>query len=102
MRATLCAALAVLGALALTPIAHAAPCVRVGVYQDPIADGNAIHSLEHGIVWIAYNPALIQPGSVRALEDLGRDYGADTIVAPRPENTAAMSAMSCGPSPARS
>lgn len=75
---------------------HFATPQRVGVYQDPIADGNAIHSLEHGIVWIAYNPALIQPGSVRALEDLGRDYGADTIVAPRPENTAAMSAMSWG------
>jgi hypothetical protein len=34
MRATWCAALAVLGALALTPAAHAAPCLRVGVYQD--------------------------------------------------------------------
>ena len=34
MRATWCAALAVLGALALTPVAQAAPCLRVGVYQD--------------------------------------------------------------------
>ena len=34
MRAKRSAAIAVLGLLALAPAAHAAPCVRVGVYQD--------------------------------------------------------------------
>lgn len=75
---------------------HFATAQRVGVYQNPVADGNAIHSLEHGVVWIAYNPTLIQSDVVRALEDLGRDYGVDTIVSPRPENTAPISATSWG------
>ena len=26
---------------------------RVGVYQESLPDGNVIHSLEHGIVWIS-------------------------------------------------
>jgi uncharacterized protein DUF3105 len=29
-----------------------------GVYDDPVRDENAVHDLEHGTVWISYDPGL--------------------------------------------
>jgi hypothetical protein len=29
-----------------------------GVYDDPVPEENVVHDLEHGTVWIAYDPAL--------------------------------------------
>lgn len=29
-----------------------------GVYDTPVANGNAVHSMEHGAVWLAYRPDL--------------------------------------------
>lgn len=39
-----------------------------GVYDDPIETGHAIHSLEHGAVWITYNDDLT-PSAVSTLQD---------------------------------
>lgn len=39
-----------------------------GVYDEPIQTGHAIHSLEHGAVWITYNGALA-PGDVASLQN---------------------------------
>jgi uncharacterized protein DUF3105 len=43
-----------------------------GFYQDPIRDENAVHSLEHGAVWIAYSPDLPQD-EVETLRDLAQN-----------------------------
>jgi hypothetical protein len=75
---------------------HFAVPQAVGVYDQPVPDGNTIHSLEHGIVWISYNPQLVDQQTVDSLEDLGDDYGGDTIVAPRPANAMAIAAVSWG------
>jgi hypothetical protein len=43
-----------------------------GFYEDPIRDENAVHSLEHGAVWIAYSPDLPQD-EVETLRDLAQN-----------------------------
>lgn len=54
-----------------------------GVYDAPIGKGNAIHSLEHGAVWINYRPDLPQD-QIDTLKKLtnGNNY---TIVSPYPD-----------------
>ncbi len=37
---------------------HSAQWQNCGVYSQPINDVNGVHSLEHGAVWITYDPSL--------------------------------------------
>jgi hypothetical protein len=67
-----------------------------GLYDGPVPDGNAIHSLEHGIIWITYNPAKVDQGAINALRDLQGDHSRDVILSPRPANTASIAAASWG------
>lgn len=45
-----------------------------GVYTQPVASENAVHSLEHGAIWIAYQPDL-PDAEVRKLQTLARQSG---------------------------
>lgn len=40
------------------------------VYTEPIANEHAVHSLEHGAIWITYNPDQLSEGQVRTLANL--------------------------------
>ncbi|MCC3764994.1 DUF3105 domain-containing protein [Glycomyces sp. TRM65418] len=54
------------------------------VYDAPIVDGNAVHSLEHGAVWLTYDPALVDGNGVKELASKieNRDY---SLMSPYPE-----------------
>ncbi|MGH3088372.1 MAG: DUF3105 domain-containing protein [Rubrobacteraceae bacterium] len=53
-----------------------------GFYDEPIDDATAVHSLDHGVVWITYRPDL----PADEIETL-REYGTEeyVIVSPYPE-----------------
>ncbi|MCB9920997.1 MAG: DUF3105 domain-containing protein [Planctomycetaceae bacterium] len=60
-----------------------------GFYDTEQPDEDLVHNLEHGHVWISYNPSLISNEDHLALEQLVRDGGTDTgvILTPRSKNT---------------
>lgn len=67
-----------------------------GVYDERVSDGLAVHALEHGVVWISYNPSLLSDGDLDALKGVAGDFGRDVILSPRPENAMAVAAASWG------
>lgn len=52
------------------------------VYTAPVRNENAVHALEHGAIWITYDPSL-DADSVDDLEGFGRRR--EVIVSPYPE-----------------
>lgn len=61
---------------------HAEP-QNCGIYDQPIANENAVASLERGAVWIAYDPQL-SPGDVERLRLLARGKS-HVLMAPYPD-----------------
>lgn len=60
---------------------HSPVWQNCGYYDEPIADENAVHSLEHGAVWIAYD-ADLSAGDVDRLRDKA---GGHVLVTPYAE-----------------
>jgi hypothetical protein len=73
---------------------HAPVWQNCGFYDTPIADENAVHSLEHGAVWIAYRPDLTgaQVDSLRRLAQR-QNY---ILASPYPDLTAPVVASAWG------
>jgi len=57
-----------------------------GIYLDPVLPQRAIHSMEHGAVWITYQPDLPED-EVALLHDAVEGYP-ETIVSPYPDQEA--------------
>lgn len=64
---------------------HASVWQNCGIYNTPVEGQYAIHSMEHGTVWITYNPDL-PAEEVTALEDMVRGEGF-TLLSPYPDQT---------------
>lgn len=65
-----------------------------GVYSDPVLDELAVHSLEHGAVWITYRPDLA-PGDVERLEMLTNGQ-THILLSPYPDLTSPIVASAWG------
>ena len=50
---------------------HSAQWQNCGIYDEPVREENVVHSMEHGAVWIAYQPDLAAD-QVEILRDLVR------------------------------
>ena len=50
---------------------HSGIWQNCGIYDEPVLAKNAVHSMEHGAVWIAYQPDLAE-GEVARLQDAAR------------------------------
>jgi hypothetical protein len=48
---------------------HSAAWLNCGVYSEPQPSENAVHSLEHGAVWVTYDPSEVDEAGVNALRD---------------------------------
>ena len=47
---------------------HNAAWLNCGVYTEPVPNENAVHSLEHGAVWVTYDPEQVDQATIDALE----------------------------------
>lgn len=69
--------------------------LRCGVHPEPVPDEFAVHSLEHGAVWLTYRPGATG-GQVAALRELAAVRPDFTLVSPYPDSPAAFTATAWG------
>jgi hypothetical protein len=64
--------------------------LATGVYTTPQDDADLVHNLEHGHVWVSYDPARLTGAARRALKRLVESFGpqAGIVLTPRPGNPA--------------
>jgi hypothetical protein len=73
---------------------HDGAWLNCGVYNEQQRNENAVHALEHGAIWITYDPALIDPNQVDSLIALAPDTY--TVISPYPGLGEAMAVSAWG------
>jgi hypothetical protein len=58
-----------------------------GAYDEPVRDENAVHGLEHGVVWLTYDPEVVSAADVALLEE---QLPAEGYLSPYPGQDAAV------------
>jgi len=58
-----------------------------GIYKATLPDEQLVHNLEHGGIWISYQPDKVDQATINQLEDFAKRY-AKIIVEPRPQDDA--------------
>lgn len=43
--------------------------LNCGIYEQPVQSENAVHSLEHGAVWVTYDPSVLSEAEIETLRD---------------------------------
>lgn len=46
---------------------HSYRWLTCGIYEEPVPNENAVHSMEHGAVWVTYDPAVVDQGTIDSL-----------------------------------
>ena len=49
---------------------HSATWLNCGVYTEPVPNENATHALEHGAIWVTYDPAEVTDDDIAKLRSL--------------------------------
>ena len=65
------------------------------VYTEAIANEHAVHSMEHGAVWVTYNPKTASADDVKKLKELV-DGNPDRMMSPYPTQTSPISLQAWG------
>ena len=73
---------------------HHPSWLNCGVYTEPVANENAVHSLEHGAIWITYQPDL-PAEQVEQLREITRQSGY-RLLSPFPDLPAPIVASAWG------
>lgn len=74
---------------------HYAQPTNWGVYQEELNDENIIHSMEHGGIWLSYQPSIADETKEK-LEAIGKKYSGSVVVSPRSANDALIALASWG------
>lgn len=75
---------------------HFAISQQAGAFTEPIQDGNVIHSLEHGMIWISYNKDKVSAADIAKLTSIQKAHSRDVILSPRPEDSRPIAVASWG------
>ena len=61
---------------------HAQSAAACGVQAQQIPNENFVHTMEHGVVGVLYDPAQVEPDEIREIEALVSDFESHTVSAP--------------------
>ena len=73
---------------------HLAEAEKWGVYDKEVSEKEAVHSLEHGGIWITYKD--IDEESIRILTEIGKENSGSTVISPRSANDVKIAVVSWG------